>query len=181
MCAVDYRSHTAMDDPMRTNPLYGPAEHATPPLHRTHAEYLENVATIESAVAEGKSNTYISLEQRRYGIIGRSALTYLSMFNIIWDAMPDMMHITSGIWGRWLIPMFKGDLIQRNKAPKEPSTVHMVHGKQVPYTPSEMLTRTHTYEVKLKLWQEVDKAHKHTHTHMSVYISQYIHNIRICI
>ena len=158
MCAVDYRKHLAMNDPMRTNPLFGPEEHATPPAHRTHAEYLEYVAKIEVAVNEGKSKTYIQCEQKRYGILGRSALTYLSMFNIIWDALPDMMHITGGIWGKWLIPMFKGELIARNKPPKPPAKEHIVKKKIIQYTQSEMLIRNHSYELKRRRWEEVDKV-----------------------
>jgi hypothetical protein len=60
-----------------------------------------------------------------------SVLVFLHLFNIIWDVLPDMMHIT---WGKWVIPMLKGELIQRNQRPTAPPAappkVHMHPGDQ---------------------------------------------------
>ena len=43
-----------------------------------------------------------------HGIFGWCPLCILPLFNIVWDILPDMMHIMEGIYKRILFQLFKG-------------------------------------------------------------------------
>lgn len=52
---------------------------------------------------------------KQHGVYGLCPLSSLKHFDIIWDIMPDMMHICKGVLAGHLIPLMKGD-----RAPAKP-------------------------------------------------------------
>jgi cobalamin biosynthesis Mg chelatase CobN len=69
---------------------------------RTHTHHMEHVDIAEEADG-GAVDTAQS-----HGVIGRSALLRLPYFDIIKHSLLDMMHLTSGVVGRHLVPMTQG-------------------------------------------------------------------------
>ncbi len=157
-CAIHYRQHLSFSDSYRSHYAFGDHEHAAPPAPRMHNEYIGIARKLEDAVRAGKSKTYIEHEQRRNGIIGLSFLTYLQHFNIIWDVLPCYMHIAKGLWHKWIIPMTKGTLIERNKKPLPPQTTRTVAGETVKYSAPEMLVRNAQWSRKLISWQKDEEV-----------------------
>jgi hypothetical protein len=162
--AVNYRAHLSFPDPLRQDPAHGLPCHETPPPFRTHAETFRIAEKIRAYTKDPKlrnKNKYAEYgnwllhEMSRYGINESSCLFLLQHFDIIWDVLPDMMHICDGVWERWLIPLFKGELIERNQKPKRPSPVHL---DNTPYTPAEMHLRMAIYDTNLALWQSVTEV-----------------------
>lgn len=159
-CAVNMRQHLSFSDAYRAHPIFGNEEHAAPPAFRTHAECVELAKKVQGLRDEGAAKaTFLANEMKRCGIMGLTWLMILAFFDVVWDVMPCTMHINKGLWQKWVIPMMKGTLIERNKQPKKPATRHMEKGKEVAYTPSEMLLRNTTWESNMKLWEAVHTVH----------------------
>jgi hypothetical protein len=157
MCAVNYRTHLRFSDPWRKHPIFGAWENAAPPQHRNHAEHVEIATKLDGYTeANFESSAWRKRERNRNGIQTLSILCKLGLFNIIVDVLPDLMHMTKGVWHQWLIPMLKGELITRNKAPQKPPAVHKDKGESVKYTDSEMVLRLAAYDEKLNKWRKVD-------------------------
>jgi hypothetical protein len=120
-----YRRYLPEDHPVRGgSAFYGPAERGHTPACRTHAEY----------VADGKDSERHDENLRRPGARSRgcykkdhpakttgvkelSPLALLLLFDLVWDILPDWMHIMSGIWKRHIFQCFRDT---RQPAPVKP-------------------------------------------------------------
>ena len=51
------------------------------------------------------------------GVRELSPLRWIFLFDLVWDVLPDMMHVIYGVWGRHFLPLFGG---MRNPAPVRP-------------------------------------------------------------
>ena len=71
----------------------------------------------------------------------------LDLFDLIWDILPDWMHIIKGIWGH-LVKQFKGD--RAISKPEKPSTTHTVRGESTDWTTEEMKERNAKYLAKME-------------------------------
>jgi hypothetical protein len=78
--------------PFRKDPRWGPHEVLPPNTLRSH-EGVEKLAHELSAMEEGKD---LELRKKQCGIREYCALGLLYLFDIVWDMMPDMMHIVKG-------------------------------------------------------------------------------------
>lgn len=62
----------------------------------------------------------------------------------------------AGLWLAWFLPMLRGEMLP--KMPSEPPVVHIIAGKQVPYTPEEQEVRTAGHKVKKATWNKTMKV-----------------------
>ena len=92
MC-VSIIAGTCARIPYRTDARWGPHETRAPPPLRTTDE-VESQSREISNMEEGAAKVK---KQRATGIDGFCLLLMLSMFDIVWDMLPDMMHITKGV------------------------------------------------------------------------------------
>ena len=79
--------------PYRKDARWGPHETRDPPPLRT-AEEVEAQSREISDMEEGPAK---ARKQKATGIDGYCLLVLLAMFDIVWDMLPDMMHITKGM------------------------------------------------------------------------------------
>jgi hypothetical protein len=87
------RRHLRPNHPYRQDRRWGPPETRDAPPLRTAAEV--EALSREISDMEEESTEQVR-RQKATGIDGFCMLVMLSMFDIIWDMLPDMMHITKG-------------------------------------------------------------------------------------
>ena len=99
----------------RTSALLGPAESRPPPPPREHSVFVQSAKENERHEAllrapDARSNGVYKkdLPYKSTGVKEVSPLTYLPLFDIVWDILPDMMHIVPGIWERHIFPLLAG-------------------------------------------------------------------------
>ena len=102
-CWGTYRRYLPSDHPFRVNPDFGCVEERPAPATRTHAEFVEDARANERWRGANKDAPYKSS-----GVKQLSPLVHLPLFDIVWDILPDLMHIISGIWKRHIIELLKG-------------------------------------------------------------------------
>jgi len=90
---IHNRRNLRPNHPYRTDARWGPHETRAPPPLRTTDE-VESQSREISNMEEGAAKVK---KQRATGIDGFCLLLMLSMFDIVWDMLPDMMHITKGV------------------------------------------------------------------------------------
>ena len=103
-CWCDYRRFLPADHELRMHARYGAPETRPPPDPRTHAGFVADA--VENVTHRGfkKDAPY-----KRSGVKELSPLGALPMFNLVWDILPDMMHIIPGVWARHIFGMFNGE------------------------------------------------------------------------
>jgi hypothetical protein len=84
-------------------------QRADAPANRTHDAFVANAIANLNHRGYKKDQPY-----KTTGVKELSPLAYLPFFNLIWDIMPDWMHILPGIWDRHIFSMFHG---RRTPAP----------------------------------------------------------------
>ena len=90
---IHNRRNLRPNHPYRTDARWGPHERRGPvPLRTT--EEVEALSQ-EIHVMEGPEKVK---KQKSTGIDGLCILFMLGLFDLVWDMMPDMMHITKGVW-----------------------------------------------------------------------------------
>lgn len=103
-CWCDYRRYLPSDHPMRKHADYGKVETRSPPTLRTHKKFVKD------ACANMQHRGYKShAPYKTTGVKHLSPLAALHMFDLVWDILPDMMHVVPGIWKRHIFAMFTGD------------------------------------------------------------------------
>ena len=90
---IHNRRNLRSTHPYRTDPRFGPREKRGPVPLRTRDE-VETVSKEVSALTGPDQQR----KEKSTGIKGFCMFLMLSMFDIVWDMMPDMMHITKGIF-----------------------------------------------------------------------------------
>jgi hypothetical protein len=89
---IHNRRNLRANHPYRTDERWGPHEVRTPIPSRTTGE-VEAQSREISGMAAGPDQTR---RMKETGIDGFCLFLLLSMFDIVWDMLPDMMHITKG-------------------------------------------------------------------------------------
>jgi hypothetical protein len=90
---IHNRRNLRPNHPYRTDARWGPHETRDPaPLRTTDEVEAQSREISNMPVGPAKAK-----KQRATGIDGFCLLLMLSMFDIVWDMLPDMMHITKGL------------------------------------------------------------------------------------
>jgi hypothetical protein len=87
------------------DPLRNGCGNDPPPQARTHDKACSEAKTSEASVLAWKSDKH---PRKKTGINHWSPLSVLSMFNMIWDFCPDMMHIIKTFFERLVLGVFSG-------------------------------------------------------------------------
>jgi hypothetical protein len=103
MMFANFRQFLPPDDPMRRAGVYGPAETRAPPTPRTHEEMVADA--IESEAFVGAQNNH---PRFRTGVFKMCPLALLPFWDMVWDFLPDWMHITKGYFQSHMLPLMKG-------------------------------------------------------------------------
>ena len=108
----------AVDHPLRQyhrgSPTVSPrqTERAPPPAPRTHAticaEGLANEQHTAAVLAKVPRTYKKDAPYKVTGVKQRCALRFLPLFDIIWDILPDMMHIVPVLWKGHVFKLFNG-------------------------------------------------------------------------
>jgi hypothetical protein len=99
------RRNLRPNHPYRTDDRWGPPENRTPhPLRTT-----EEVEAKSREIDEMDAGPDKVREQTSTGIDGFCLLLMLGMFDIVWDMLPDMMHITKGLFHAMNYAIFMHD------------------------------------------------------------------------
>lgn len=103
------------DHPFRSDPAFGPAEvrAADPPAPRANAEARQQGNASDNWA--GAKNAHPRLAS---GINGSCALSFLYLFDLIWDICPDMMHIIKNFFEKLTFKVFNGSRTPRWAAGK---------------------------------------------------------------
>lgn len=112
-CTID----VAPNHEFRSASAFGEPEHKPPPATRTHAGYIEDGTRNESWRGTKKDAPY-----KTTGVKHLSELAQLPLFDMVWDVLPDMMHIINGIWKSHVIALIKGERIPAPCRPKKSLT-----------------------------------------------------------
>jgi hypothetical protein len=109
---ANFRQFLPMDDPMRLAGVYGRAETREPPTPRTHAEMVADA--IESDAFRGKDD-HPRHPRFASGVHKMCPLALLPLWDMVWDFLPDWMHMTKGYFNGHMLPLMKGQ-----RTPKPP-------------------------------------------------------------
>ena len=99
-----FRRELADNHLFRTSNLFDMIEKGEPSVNRTHVACVR--AGILSDTLRGRMG---AAHRKKTGIDTFCCLSLLNLFSIVWDFMPDMMHIIKGLFQSHLIPMLKGE------------------------------------------------------------------------
>ena len=146
------RQHLPTGHTYRQDDSFPEPEEKPPPATRTHQGVCDKAAELE-----GLRGPQLEQAQKTSGVYGACELRRLHLFNIIWDICGDMMHLMSGMWGRRVMPMFKGEFTQAY--PKKPGETHADgEGGQMPYNNDEQAARTRGYDKAKHEWAKVKQV-----------------------
>lgn len=91
------------DHPWRTDPSFGPPCDTDPPEPRDHDECVAQGKASDDY--RGFKNAHVKEET---GINRSCPLSFLHLFNIVWDVCPDMMHIIKNFFEKLTFKLFAG-------------------------------------------------------------------------
>lgn len=91
--AIHNRRNLRANHPYRTDPRWGAPEHRPPIQNRTH----EGVKTQAQDIHDMPLDNARDQLRTKTGIDGFCLFMLLHKFDIVWDMLPDMMHITKGM------------------------------------------------------------------------------------
>ena len=149
--ARDMRRHLPPRHALRTDLAYGP--HAMPkPKTRTHAETVMQAQQIE-AMPKGPEKIK---RQKSLGIYGMCFFTFLDYFDIIWDLLPDIMHIHKGLWNAWLLPLLRGD--KKHYKEPEPKETYTKKGTIYRHTEENMAKRGTVYKKHMQVHKKMNEV-----------------------
>jgi hypothetical protein len=108
MCG-NFRSFLPPNDPMRQQGVYGHKETAAPPTPRTHQEMVADALESErySRANPGKED-HNDHPRYRTGVFKVCPLSLLPCWDMVWDFLPDWMHMTKGYFMGHMLPLMKG-------------------------------------------------------------------------
>ena len=103
-CWCGYRRYLPEDHDMRAHAAFGRPETRAPPASRSHTGYVRAAERNVNHRGYKKDAPY-----KKSGVKDLSPLAAVPMLNMVWDFLPDMMHIVEGIWKRHIFSMFRGE------------------------------------------------------------------------
>ena len=120
-----YRRYLPANHHMRrASARLGPQETGATPARRSHGEYVADAAANEEHVEalrdpDARRNGVFQkdLPYKVSGVKEQCAFRFLPLFDMVWDFLPDMMHIILGVWKRHLMALLQG---QRTPATPKP-------------------------------------------------------------
>jgi hypothetical protein len=86
------------------------------------------------------------------GVNGYCIFILLSLFDVVWDFMPDMMHIMKDIWQDHLLPLFKG---ANGAKPMMPKMTKLTDADNNPLDRATVRLKKQTFNKRVKLWQAI--------------------------
>lgn len=112
-----YRRYLPCGHPLRApSGFFGEAETRDPPAFRTHATFVaqglrneEHEKQLRMPDARKRKIFHKDSPYKSTGVKEASPLRWIPWFDLVWDILPDMMHIMSGIWKRHILKMLKGE------------------------------------------------------------------------
>ena len=145
---------------MRRDPAFRTGIEERPPCAaRTHAKAVKR-----GREAEGYQGFKKDHPSKLYGIKRLSPLVYFPLFDIIWDILPDLMHIIEGLQKTHILPLLK-----RKRKPKVPKPLKKrkvqtpkdaqkreAAFKKVQATHAKVVAHVHTWELSDKNLKIVD-------------------------
>ena len=140
----NHRSILALHHWMREHVDFGERTHADNTQYmRTHAQALH-----DAQLSEACSLPTAHRKHPRYqtGVDGICSFSLLDLFDMVYDVLPDIMHIDAGIFKARLVQLMKGECY-----PKRPAMLgktYKLNGEDILYSKAEMVLR----ESKNKLW-----------------------------
>ena len=96
---------------------FGEPEIRRAPPTRTHATFVQDAKDNEAWEGPKKDQPY-----KKTGVKELSPLCYLPLFCLIWDILPDLMHIISGIWKRHIMAILRGKRAPAGVKPRKKYT-----------------------------------------------------------
>jgi hypothetical protein len=164
-CWGDYRCFLPGQHPFRRNANYGPVENGPPPATRTQEDFIRDGLASEAYRGPKSRAPY-----KTSGVKELSAFGALPMFDLVWDVLPDMMHIISGIWKRHIFEMLIGNRTPAKPKPRSSWTASANANLAADYT--DVMD-------KLNAWKlSPDMVKVYTHAHCGFY---YICVLYVCI
>jgi hypothetical protein len=157
--AGDNRRYTPADHVCRHDvATYGSPETRDAPALRTNTEVHAAGLTVEQK--RWKSQDRKKAETRT-GIYGVCFLFLLYLFDVVWDIMPDMMHIVDGILKRYLLPMFCGEKTLRK--PDQPNYTYRKKNVTYEHDEAEKKRRKNKYVAAKKKYKLDQLVRSHAH------------------
>jgi hypothetical protein len=89
--------------PFRTHPSFGPPDNRDPPEPRNHDECVAQGKASDDY--RGFKNAHVRFDT---GINRSCPLSFLHLFDIVWDICPDMMHIVKNFFEKITFQLFAG-------------------------------------------------------------------------
>lgn len=93
------------------------AEHRPAPPTRTHASIVSDAEKQRDHIGPKKYAPY-----KTTGVKECSPLRFLPYFDLVWDILPDMMHIVPVMWKGHIFQMFKGKRTPADVKPRKKYT-----------------------------------------------------------
>jgi hypothetical protein len=82
--------------------------------------------------------------------------TFLDYFDIIWDLLPDIMHIHKGLWNAWLLPLLRGD--KKHYKEPEPKETYTKKGTIYRHTEENMAKRGTVYKKHMQVHKKMNEV-----------------------
>jgi hypothetical protein len=120
---------------LSNRPSFAEEETESHPPLRTHETAVE--AARQTKAHKDANGAEANSPHKESGIKFPCFFALLSMFDMVWDFLPDMMHLTKAILHGHIYPLFKGE-----RDPSYPKYLPMAHENGVPYTQAEQRERT---------------------------------------
>jgi hypothetical protein len=114
----NYRRYLGPDHPYRTDNRFGEEERRPPPDARTHADIVRDSLHQKGLRRGGATAATMKDFASTSGVKFWCPFSILPLFNLVWDFLPDMMHVLKGIIHRHLFGLLKG-----YREPKPPKLV----------------------------------------------------------
>lgn len=111
-----FRRYLGPDHPYRTDRRFGKRERREPPATRQHAEIIADSLRLDALYTKKDKSDHV----QESGVKEWCALSILPLWNMVWDFLPDMMHILKGFFQRQLVRLFKS-----KRHPAAPSVLAM--------------------------------------------------------
>jgi hypothetical protein len=134
--------------------MFGTPELRSAPEPRTHLGFLCDALANEKHHGYKKNAPYKST-----GVKELSPLGALPLFDLVWDVLPDMMHIVQGIWKAHVFQMFVG---RRNPAkPADRKSWTEEANRDLQQAHQEAVTALRQWALSPEMQAELDRRSMH--------------------
>lgn len=153
-CWCDYRRYLPEDHELRAHGAFGLPEGLPPPEHRSHAGFVEDALANVRHRGLKKDAPYKST-----GVKSLSPLAALPMFDLVWDVLPDMMHVVPNIWKAHVFQMFMG---KRNPAqPRARKSLSKKENDELMAEHKEAVAELKAWHLSEEWQAELDRRSQH--------------------